>query len=96
MRQINMICTTCAIVLCMLLWMSLPLRGQSTLGSIHGAVMDPTGAVLPGAQVTLTNAGTGFTWKTVTKENGVFNFLDLQAGNYSLQVQSPWICQTEA
>ena len=89
MRQINMICTACAIVLCMLLWMGLPLRGQSTLGSIHGAVMDPTGAVLPGAQVTLTNTGTGFTWKTVTKENGVFNFLDLQAGNYSLQVQSP-------
>ncbi len=88
MRQIKMISTACAIVLCMLLWMSVPLRGQSTVGSIHGTVMDPTGAVLRGAQITLTNTGTGFTWKTVANANGVFNFLDLQPGAYSLQVQS--------
>lgn len=88
MRKIYMISKACTIVLCMLLWMSVPLRGQSTLGSIHGTVMDPTDAVLPGAQVTLTNTGTSFTWKAMTNANGVFHFLDLQAGNYSLQVQS--------
>lgn len=68
--------------------MSRPLHGQSTVGSINGTVTDPTGAVLPGAEVTLTNTTTGFTWKTASNAHGVFNFLALLPGNYSIRVQA--------
>src|SRR5258708_15931102 len=37
---------------------SLSLYGQSTYGTVDGTVTDPSGAVVAGAQVTLTNTGT--------------------------------------
>lgn len=76
------------LALTVLLWMSLPLFAQSTLGSIHGTVTDASGAAMAGAQVTLTNTATGYTRNAVTDTNGLYNFLDVQAGHYSVLVQS--------
>ena len=33
--------------------------GQSSTGGVNGTVTDPTGALVPGVRVTLTNQGTG-------------------------------------
>ena len=47
-------------------------RAQQTTASISGAVKDPSGAVLPQASVTATNASTGTVDKTVSDASGVF------------------------
>ena len=59
---------------------------QSTFGSITGVVTDPSGAVVPKAQITVTNPGTGVTRRTATGASGVFNVPDLDVGAYRLSV----------
>jgi hypothetical protein len=61
---------------------------QSTTQSVLGLVSDSTGAVLPGAKVTLTNTGTGVSVNTTTNETGNFTFSLLQVGNYDLRVEA--------
>lgn len=46
--------------------------GQSVTGSIEGAIKDQTGAIVPGAQVTITNAGTNISRALATDERGSF------------------------
>lgn len=60
-----------------------------TVGQIVGVVEDPTGAVVPGAKVVLTDVGTGFTKETNSAEDGKFIFPDLQHGIYSITVTAP-------
>jgi len=66
------------------------LGSQSTwaqqTGSINGTVVDPSGAGVPGADVVLTNDGTGATRQMLSSAQGYFNFTDLSAAHYSLQV----------
>ena len=47
--------------------------------SIQGVVTDPTGAVVPGATLTLTNPATGEKQVRVSNDAGVFNFNALAA-----------------
>ena len=64
-------------------------RAQTTQGSIVGSVKDTAGAVIPGATVTLTNTDEGAA--RTTKANGVgdYQFQDVKAGHYSLDVSAP-------
>ena len=64
----------CAVVaLALLMWLSPPpASAQAVSGTILGTVRDSTGASLPGATVTLTNTGTGFTRVVVTDAIGEF------------------------
>jgi hypothetical protein len=55
-------------------------------GSFRGTVTDTTGAVVPGATVTLTNEGTKFTREGVTNATGGFFFASVDPGRYSLKV----------
>ncbi len=61
---------------------------QTTLstGSIVGNVTDPQGAVVGGARVTITNAGTGQTIILTTNSAGAYNSGPLQPGGYSVQI----------
>jgi hypothetical protein len=56
-------------------------------GSIRGIVSDTTGAVVPGATVTLTNEGTRFSRNMVTDAKGNYFFAAVQPGSYSLLVE---------
>src|SRR3954452_12101667 len=58
--------------------------GQITTGTILGSVEDPTGALVPGAQVAVKQLSTGETRNTTTNANGEFNVPFLQPGQYSL------------
>src|SRR4051794_13817316 len=58
--------------------------GQITTGTILGSVEDPTGALVPGAQVAVKQLSTGETRNTSTNANGEFNVPFLQPGQYSL------------
>jgi len=59
---------------------------QASFGAIVGTVTDATGADVPGAQVTLTNAGTNAQLTTTSGAGGTFNFLNLTPGAYSVTV----------
>ena len=61
---------------------------QAPTGQISGAVTDPSGAVITGAAVTVTNAATNIRRDTVTNDNGLFNVTALPPGVYSLQVDA--------
>jgi len=61
-------------------------QSQATTGVIEGTVSDSSGAVLPGATVTLTNTGTNFTRDLVTDADGRFRGLLLPLGTYKLTV----------
>ena len=68
---------------------STPLFAQASAGAvaqIAGAVSDPTGAVVPGAQVKATQTSTGFTRTAVTGANGTYVLPNLIVGPYELQV----------
>lgn len=53
---------------------------------ITGLVTDPSGAILPGAHVTLTETSTGLTRTSVTDSSGLYTFPALNVGTYSLKV----------
>lgn len=55
--------------------------------SIQGVVSDPTGAVIPGATLTLTNLETNETTIRTSNEEGVFNFNALPAAHFNLLIK---------
>lgn len=62
------------------------MRAQSTFGSITGIVKDPSGAVVPEAEIEVSNEGTGNLRKTSTSSAGVFNVPNLDLGLYKVRV----------
>ncbi|HZT69876.1 MAG TPA: TonB-dependent receptor [Terriglobia bacterium] len=60
--------------------------GQSTFGSITGTVTDPSGAMVPSAQIQVTNEGSGVVRRVSTSAVGVFNVPDLGIGTYRIRV----------
>ena len=62
------------------------LHAQVDTGSITGTVSDPSGAVVSGAKVTLTNEGTAATVATTTGSDGLFRFSPVRIGNYKIDV----------
>ena len=61
-------------------------HAQGLTGQISGTITDSGGGVMPGATVTLRNAGTNNTREAVTGPDGTFLFPDLLAGTYDLSV----------
>ena len=61
---------------------------QILYGSLVGNVADSTGAVIPGAAVTITNEGTGATRSAETNTAGGYSFSTVAAGLYTVSVQS--------
>ena len=57
-----------------------------TTGSLSGAITDPSGAVVPGATVTLVNSSTGAERSAISSSTGVFDFQALQPGTYTVSV----------
>ena len=64
-----------------------PAWGQT--GSIRGSVKDQSGAVVPGAQVTITLAGTDTSRFATADKEGSFEFVDLAVGHYEVTVDAP-------
>lgn len=60
--------------------------GQTDTGTILGIVTDPSGASIPGAQVTIENQGTSFTQKLTTDSRGNFISAPLAIGNYRVTI----------
>jgi hypothetical protein len=58
-------------------------------GSLQGTVMDPTGAVVPGATVTATNVGTNAVSTQQTSSSGFYSLAALPPGGYTVSVTAP-------
>ena len=63
------------------------LHAQSTTGTIVGTVRDSTGAVIAGAKVRVTNAGTGAVLETLSNANGDYVSPNLQPAEYNIRVE---------
>src|SRR4051812_13292613 len=55
---------------------------------INGTVQDPTGSVVSGANVTVTNPGTNFSRTAITNENGHFVVANLPIGVYNVSAEA--------
>lgn len=61
--------------------------GQITTATISGRVVDQQGSVVPNANVTATNKGTGQSRTAVTNSSGDYVITDLPAGRYDVTVE---------
>lgn len=61
--------------------------GQGTASRVTGTVVDPSGAVVPGATATLTNEGTNISFTTETTSTGTYVFDSVQVGIYTVKVE---------
>ena len=69
--------------------LSLLVFAQSEIGSasLAGTVTDPSGAVVAGAKVSVSNVATGLVRSLTTTDAGFFNFVRLPVGTYNVEVQ---------
>jgi len=81
-RKISLLLLTCAAAC------SNAVYSQEARGSISGRITDPTGGVVPGAKVAITNTQTNETRHVVTNETGYYeaNFLD--PSTYTINVEA--------
>jgi Carboxypeptidase regulatory-like domain/TonB dependent receptor-like, beta-barrel/TonB-dependent Receptor Plug Domain len=67
---------------------------QATTGGIEGTVTDPSGGVIAGAQVTVTNTGTGYERRVTTDSNGYYSAVLLPLGTYTVTVETSGFAKT--
>jgi hypothetical protein len=61
-------------------------RADELYGRIRGTVLDPSGAVVVGARVRVTNTGTGLIQERTTDQNGAYEIPNLPVGTYSVTI----------
>ena len=68
---------------------------QVTTAAIHGTVTDPSGAVIPDANITALNTATGISKATTSDKSGYFIFPELQVGGpYTVTVTAVRLSRT--
>jgi hypothetical protein len=64
-----------------------PAGAQTSTSRITGTVVDPTGAVVPGATVTALHEATGISQTQTTTDAGLYSFASLPVGSYTVTVE---------
>src|SRR5574340_718302 len=72
------------------------MSAQTSTASVSGTVRDQTAAVIPAANVVLSNADTGLSWRTSTNVAGVYIFPAVPPGAYRLTVEFAGMQKYEA
>lgn len=62
--------------------------GQFGASTIRGTITDPSGAVVAGATVTITNLQTNLTRSQVTKSSGTYSFELIPPGEYKVEIEA--------
>ena len=62
-----------------------PLAISQSTSQLNGNVSDPSGAIVPDATITLTDAATGLQRSTTSNRAGLYQFLDVPPGDYRLE-----------
>ena len=78
--------TSLALAVSLPLFSATSLYAQVDAGAILGTVTDTSGAVVKGANVTLTNEGTGAKLSTTTSDDGGYKFAPVRIGVYTVSV----------
>ncbi len=63
-------------------------QAQASAADLSGTVVDPNGAVVPGANVTAKNLGTGITRSTTTGDDGSYRLIALPPGEYEVTAEA--------
>jgi TonB family protein len=71
-------------------------QGGAGATTIAGTVIDPSGAVVPHATLTITNSESGWEQVTITNAAGAYSFVGISAGHYTLQAQAPGFAKFQA
>jgi carboxypeptidase family protein/TonB-dependent receptor-like protein len=91
----NRVASTCVICLVFLFCSAGAVFGQGTdLGTIRGTVTDSTGAVIPGATVTVTDTLTNTERETRTNSQGNYEMVGLKAGTYRVAITAAGMGKT--
>jgi len=61
---------------------------QTAVTSLHGIVNDPSGALIPGAKVSITETANGYKAERIANEHGEFAFEQISPGHYTVEVQA--------
>ena len=85
----RVVCTLCLVGFFVAGFKGRPACAQVDQGTIAGVVQDSSGAVIPGAEVTLTNVDNGLILRAKADGSGVFVFTPIKIGHYSLSVSAP-------
>jgi hypothetical protein len=88
-RNIQRLYPSFVLLSCLWLAGSVWLKAQSTFGSVLGNVVDPAGGAIAGSEVTLTNLGTSEKRSQTTNNDGLYQFVNVVPGQYSVEVQKP-------
>lgn len=83
MRSLKATAVALAVLFC-----SVWIHAQGTTGKITGTVTDPSGAVVAGAKVTVTNIATDVSHDTTTDSSGVYQVLQLPIGSYRVTAEA--------
>jgi hypothetical protein len=62
---------------------------QTSTTSLRGTILDPGGAVVPDAEVTLSNPEIGVALATHSDKNGFYQFREVRPSSYTLSVNAP-------
>ena len=77
------------LLLVIALTLCLPALAQTTTGTITGRIVDPQGAVVPGAAVTVTSTTTNVAHAVTTNQDGLYTVPLLLPGDYTVSVVTP-------
>src|SRR5437867_7503987 len=78
-----------AVSVAILLWCAAPIFGQTANGRISGTVKDQTGALIPGAAVTVADAARGVARNLTTGETGAYLAPNLLPSTYTVRATFP-------
>lgn len=78
------VATAFVLALCVVI----PALGQVTNTHLTGNITDPSGGVLPGATITITNVNTGLVQKTTSNASGEYQLLSVPPGTYTMRVEA--------
>ena len=76
------------LLITLLISLSIITLAQTSRGTVSGIVADQTAAIIPGAQVTLSNTETGVVRTSVTNAEGVYRFDAVELGTYSVKISA--------
>ncbi len=79
---------TAAVFCCLVVLLATSYARAEAAGGLSGTVTDPSGAVIPGATVTVQDIASGQLEKSTTSSDGSYAFPHLVPGNYQLRVEA--------
>ncbi len=87
MRKVVQVLASAIAMLMLIGLTTIPAYGQGgTTSTLSGIAVDSSGAVLPGADVTIKHLATALTQTAVTNADGAFSFPGMNVGTYSVTV----------